>query len=213
MLSLGWARGLRNYQLIALLGWPLLPRGNSASKLRDLEVLSLQDSLQATPTKEYHRWRHCKFYTLWAISYRHTYKSQKFFFWFTSDVFCKRPVSAYQDSYVKFLQGDLQAKVVTEMDYLSRFWRSHAWVPQTSLQADFASTHHQEQKPQDPRRTRWLQEKGRGAISPDSRVSHPLHYYAVRYYSRSKYDVPWDWLWEACHVAKGLLRNLLQRIL
>ncbi len=30
------------------------------------------------------------------------YKSQKFFFWFTSDAFHKRPVSSYQDSYVKF---------------------------------------------------------------------------------------------------------------
>ncbi len=43
------------------------------------------------------------------------------------------------------------------MDYLSRFWRCHAWVPQASLQADSALTRHQEQKPQDPRRTRWLQ--------------------------------------------------------
>ncbi len=53
MLSLGWTRGLRHYRLIALLGWPLLPRGNSASKFQGLEVLSFQDSLRATPTKEY----------------------------------------------------------------------------------------------------------------------------------------------------------------
>jgi hypothetical protein len=32
---------------------PLLPRGNSASKFQGLEVLSFQDSLRATPTKEY----------------------------------------------------------------------------------------------------------------------------------------------------------------
>jgi hypothetical protein len=54
----------------------------------------------------------------------------------------------------EFLQGDLQVKVVPETDYLLRFWRSHARVPQASLQADSALTRCQEQKPQDPRRTR-----------------------------------------------------------
>jgi hypothetical protein len=48
------------------------------------------------------RWRHCKFYALRTTSYRRTYKSQKFFFWFTSDVFRKRPVLSYRDSYVNF---------------------------------------------------------------------------------------------------------------
>ena len=33
-------------------------------------------------------------------------------FWFTSDAFCKRPILSYRDSYVKFLIGDLRAKVV-----------------------------------------------------------------------------------------------------
>ncbi len=51
-------------------------------------------------------------------------------------------------------------------------------------------------------KTRWPQEKGRGAISPDSCASHPLHSYAVGYYSQLKYDVPRDWLWEACHMAR-----------
>ncbi len=36
------------------------------------------------------------------------------FFWFTSDTFLKRPVLSYQNSYVKFLWGGLQAKVVLE---------------------------------------------------------------------------------------------------
>ncbi len=46
VLLLGWAKGLRHYQLIALLGWPLLPRGNStSSKFQGLEVLSPRDSL------------------------------------------------------------------------------------------------------------------------------------------------------------------------
>jgi hypothetical protein len=94
----------------------------------------------------------------------------------------------------------------------TRFWRSHAWVPKASLQADSALTRRQEQKPQNPRRTRWLQEKGRGAISPNSRASHPLQSNAVGYYSQSKYDVLWDWLRETCHMAMGPLRSPLQRI-
>jgi hypothetical protein len=36
----------------------------------------------------------------------------RIFFWFMGDVFRKRPISSYQDSYVKFLQQDLRAKVV-----------------------------------------------------------------------------------------------------
>ncbi len=35
-----------------------------------------------------------------------------------------------------------------------------------------------------------------------TRVTHHLHSYAVGYYSRSKYDVPRDWLREACHMAR-----------
>jgi hypothetical protein len=50
-------------------------------------------------------------------------------------------------------------------------------------------------------KNKMLQEKGRWAISPDSCASHPLHSYAVGYYSQSKYNVPRDWLWEACHIA------------
>ncbi len=116
--------------------------------------------------------------------------------------FFKRPVLSYQDSYVNFLQGGLQAKVVPETDYLLRFWRSPTRVPQASLQADSPLTCCQDPKPQDPRRTRWPQEKGCWAISPDSHASHALHSYAFGYYNLSKYDVPWDWLQEACHMAR-----------
>ncbi len=92
--------------------------------------------------------------------------------------------------------------MVPETNYLLRFLRSHARVPKASLHADSALTCHQEQKPQDPRRTRWLQEKGRWAISPNSRASHPLHSYAVGYYSQSNQEVSWDWLREACQMAR-----------
>ncbi len=75
-------------------------------------------------------------------------------------------------------------------------------VPQASLQASSALTRHHEQKPKEPWRTRWPQEKGCWPISPDSRASHPLHSYAVGYYSQSKYRLPRDWLQEACHMAR-----------
>ncbi len=105
VLSLGWMKGLQHYRLIALLGWPLLPRGNSTSpRFRGLEVLSLQDSPRSSTHEGVPRWRHRKFYDLRATSYRCTYKSKKFFFWFTSDAFWKRPISSYQDSYVNFYE-------------------------------------------------------------------------------------------------------------
>ncbi len=104
MLSLGWIKGLRHYRLIALLGWPLLPRGSSASKFQGLEVLSFQDSLWSSTHEGVPRWCHRKFYALGTTSYRRTYKSQKFFFWFTSDAFCKRPMSSYRDSHMNFFK-------------------------------------------------------------------------------------------------------------
>ncbi len=132
------------------------------------------------------RWCHCEFYALHVTSYRHTYKSQKFSFLVHEWCVLEETHLIISRLLCKFLRGDLQAKVVPETDYLLRFWRSPTRVPQASLQADSALTRCQEQKPQDPRRTRWLQEKGRWAISPDSRASHPLHSYAVGYYSQSK---------------------------
>ncbi len=100
------------------------------------------------------------------------------------------------------LRRGLRAKVVLETDYLSRFWRIHARVSQASHQADSALTRPQEQKPQEPTRTSWPQEKGTWAISPNSCVSHPLHSHVFGYYSQSKYYVLQDWLWEACHKAR-----------
>ncbi len=79
---------------------------------------------------------------------------------------------------------------------------SPTWVPQASLQTDSALTYRQEQKPQELRRTRWPQEKGLCAINPDSHASYPLHSYGFGYDNRSKYDVPWDWLCKACHMAR-----------
>jgi hypothetical protein len=69
-----------------------------------------------------------KFYALRATSYRCTYKSQNFF-WFMSDAFLKRHVLSYQDSYVKFLWGDLQVKVVPERTTYHVTWGVPRRVP------------------------------------------------------------------------------------
>jgi hypothetical protein len=175
VLSLGWARGLRHYQSIALLGVTHASRGNSASKFQGLEVLSFK-----TPYKQ-----HPRRSTIGDVIAK-SMPSARFptaaptrarisFSWFTSDVVLQETRLITSRLLREFLRGDLQAKVVPETDYLLHFWRSHTWVPQASQQADSALTHRQEQKPKDPRRTRWPQEKGRGPISPDSRTSHPLH--------------------------------------
>jgi hypothetical protein len=89
---------------------------------------------------KYHRWRHCKFQALRAISYKRTYESQNFFFWFTSDAVLQETHLSISRLLREFLWGGLQAKVVPETDYLSRFFRSPARVPLASPQADSALT-------------------------------------------------------------------------
>jgi hypothetical protein len=148
------------------------------------------------------RWRHHEFYSLRVTSYRCTYKSQNPFFWFTSDAFRKRLVLSYQDSYVNFYKGVYEQRWCWKRTTYHVSGGVTQRVPQASLQADSALTRCHEQKPQEPWRTRWPQEKGRWAISLDSRASHPTHSYAVGYYSWSKYNIPRDWLREACHMAR-----------
>ncbi len=211
MLSLGCPKGSPHYRLIALLGWPLLPRGNSASKFQGLEVLSFQDSLRATPTKEYQGDVIANSTPYVQLPTDAPTRARNSFFGSRVTRFVRDP-SHHIETPTWISMRRSTSKGGTANGLLIAFWRSRAWVPQASLQADSALTHCQEQKPQDPRRTRGPQEKGRWAISPNSRASHPLHSYAVGYYSRSKYDVPRDWLQEACHMAKGPLRNLLRRI-
>ncbi len=51
------------------------------------------------------------------------------FFWFMSDMFLKRHISSFWDSYMKFLQGDLQAKVVPERTTYCVTWGVPQRVP------------------------------------------------------------------------------------
>ncbi len=43
--------------------------------------------------------------------------------------------------------------------------------------------------------------KGCWVISPDYHASHPRHFCAVGDVIAQRYDVLWDWLWDACHMA------------
>jgi hypothetical protein len=57
VLLLRWAKGLQRYWLIALLGWPLLPRGNSASPIFEvLQCCLFETPYGAAPTKVIPGW-------------------------------------------------------------------------------------------------------------------------------------------------------------
>jgi hypothetical protein len=43
--------------------------------------------------------------------------------------------------------------------------------------------------------------KGRWVISPNYRASHPWRFCAVGDLVAQRYDILWDWLWDACHMA------------
>jgi hypothetical protein len=43
--------------------------------------------------------------------------------------------------------------------------------------------------------------KGHWVISPNYRASHPQRFCAVGDVFAQRNDIPWDWLWDACHMA------------
>ncbi len=97
------------------------------------------------------------------------------FFWFTSEVFLWRPVSSYWDSYVHFLRGGLQAKVVPERTTYPA-WGVPRWVPSSVSSRILHSDVKSWARPSGTLKIKMAARKGRWAISPDSRVSHPLHF-------------------------------------
>jgi hypothetical protein len=76
------------------------------------EVLCLQDALRRS-THLSIRWRHRKILCP-TRDFLQTHLQEPEIVWFTSNVFPKRHVLSFQDSYVIFLQGHLRAKVVME---------------------------------------------------------------------------------------------------
>jgi hypothetical protein len=115
--------------------------------------------------------------------------------------FCKRPVSTHRDTTWSSTRRSMSKGGTGKgllIVFLQESRKSTSSVSTSRLRPDSSS----EQKPQEPKRTSWPQEKGCSAISPDSCASHPLHSYVIGYDSRLKYDVPRDWLCEACHMAR-----------
>ncbi len=107
----------------------------------------------------------------------------RYFFWFTSDVLWKRLVSPYRGSYIPFLLWSLQAKVVPKKAYLSRLrspMKSSFKYLFKVLCTDVMSWAPTSRTP-----------RSHGA-------SRPLGMTAAQ-----RYDVPRDWLWDTCHLARA----------
>ncbi len=128
-------------------------RRNSASmEVQGQEVLSLQDDLRCS-THLSIRWHHLKILRP-TRNFLQTHLQEPEIFWFVSDAFLKRHILSFQDSYVKFLRGDLRAKVVPEMtNYIvALLEESHEEYLQASLQVDSALTRRHEKRASSPSR-------------------------------------------------------------
>ncbi len=143
-----------------------------------------------------------KFYALCTISNRRTYKSQNFF-WFTSDAFRKRHILSFWDSYVKFLQGDLRAKVVPERATYRITWGVLQRVPSSistsRLRSDSPSWEKSLRNPeeQEDRKKRDVEQSAPTQVHHTHCTSRQLGTTANR-----RYDVPRDWLQEAFQMAR-----------
>ncbi len=87
-------------------------RNSASMEFQGQEVLSLQNALSCS-THPSIRWRHCKILRP-TRDFLQTHLQEPDFFLVHKWRVSKRHVSSFQDSYVKLLQGDLQAKVVPE---------------------------------------------------------------------------------------------------
>ncbi len=141
-----------------------------------------------------------KFYALCATSYRRTYKSQNYFL-FMSDVFLKRHVLSFWDSYMKFLRGHLRAKVVPERTIFCVIWGAPRRVPSSistsRLRSDSLSWETSLRNPEEQEDHK----KGTVSDQPHARHTHCASRQLGTTADR-RYHVPRDWLWEACQMAR-----------
>ncbi len=142
-----------------------------------------------------------KFYTLCATSFRRTYKSQK-------KMVHKWRISEETRLVISRLLSEIPTRRSTsksgiKKDYLLHYLRSlmkstfKRLCKQTPLWLVVMS-----KTPQEPWRSRWLQER-------DVEQSAPTHARHNHCASRQlgttadqRYDLPWDWLWDACQMAR-----------
>ncbi len=93
------------------------------------------------------------------------------FFWFMSNAFLKRPILLNIPLLRPFSKGKPHAKAVSSKDYFTHL------------------------------RTLKNARKGRWVIGPDYQASHPRRFCAIGDDVTQRYYVPWDLLWDACHMA------------
>ncbi len=175
-------------------------RYSASMELQGKEMLSLWDTHRSTHPSI--RWRHCEILRPTRNFLQMHLQEPEFFFWFTSDAFPKRPVSSCQDSYVKFLQGHLQAKVVPKQtliafleesreEYLKRLCK------QTPLWLVIMRKSLRKPEEQADRKKRDVEQSAPTHTRHTHCFSSQLGTTADR-----RCDVPWDWLWEAWHMAR-----------
>ncbi len=185
MLSLGWAKWPTALPIDRRIGVTLASRGNStSSKIRGLEVLSLQDSLRCSTHEGSTKNKGeviAKPNTLQAITYGHTYKNQNFFF-FGSPVtwFRKRPVSIIKTpTWIFMWMSTCKSGTRNELPivFLEESRMSTSSVSPSRLRPDMSSGTEASRTLKNKLTAR----RGTWVISPDSHASHPLHFHALGY--------------------------------
>ncbi len=126
--------------------------------------------------------RHHENSTLCTTSFRCTYKNQNLSSSWVM-VF-SRDLSRWSiGSYVPFLQG------------------SHMWKQYCTVKALLYAAKAVPSKDYLTNLTLKKARKGRWVISPDYRASHPWCFCAIGDVVAQRYDILWDLLWDACHMA------------
>ncbi len=111
-----------------------------------------------------------------------TFPQPRFFFWFTSSGFLKRPVLLQYWLLHPFFheEATCESSTIKGLLYAAKAVPSKDYFTHLTL-----------------KNTR----KGCWVISPNCRASHPWRFCAVGDAVARRYDVLRDWLWDACHMA------------
>ncbi len=143
-----------------------------------------------------------KFSALRATNFGGTYKNQKIFLVHEWQVSQKTHLVISRLLHT-FSTRRSTSKNGTGKDYLSRYLMSpmkstfKCLVKQTLLWRVIMS-----KMPQIPWRSRWPQERDIERSAP----THPHHTYCASRQlgntANQSYGIPWDWLWDACHIAR-----------
>ncbi len=112
----------------------------------------------------------------------HTCFQQRILFWFTSSGFLKRPVSFkyWLLRPIFYKEATCECSTVKGLLYAVKAVPSKDYFMHLTLK--------------NARKGCWV-------ISPDYRALHPRRFCAVGDVVSQRYDVPQDWLWDACHMA------------